>query len=395
MAGVEAFLEGDGSWCFNLALIRHDGMRVSFSSGAYRVESLSLLNSELGAYRELSLLLNGRGVMHRTLSAAHGGLEQEVLLAKLFPGTSAADFYIQVCQSTGFQVFSLIRKKQVDDLLEALAAIGVTVVSLSLGPFCLLPFMDYLPKEGNELRLERHHFVLSEGKVADYQLLAQDSESPKRIKLGEEEMSSRYFAAFAAAALEVQGGLYPMINTEGIAFHRDECYQKRGFQRGGKLLLATFLGILLVNSFFMFRYNSAASALGASRAQVSAGTVAELRKDIAERESLFSELPVQAPGKRHWAEMADRLALSMPAAISLDEMDFSPMDEGLSRHNRRPVFQERRLRIKGRCSRLAPLNLWLSDIRGQQFCHRAELLNYAHGSKEDLAEFTLEIVLVN
>lgn len=394
LAGVEVLLADGEVVDANLAIVKRTGNNVHFVRGEYGLTSFAAVRGHLPAGVPVALTVGGKGIIHRLLPENRGGSDAE-LLKQVLPNARSDDFYFQKSTFRGCTVLSVARRELVDGVMARLAAQGMVLLGIGLGPFTVELFNDYFPApDGGEFTLGRHRFVCHQGMIGRYELLPPEGVSPgKRVDIAGEQLNERLLPAFAAAFSVISDIPFAQPDVQQVHERADDHRHRWAFKRSGIALIAFFLILLLGNTLYFMHYTDKAAGFGGSDGLSIQNEIDALQRQFTEREALLDGLwPIEAP---RWgmAYMADRIAGTLPDGILLDEMAVYPRDEVLTRKQRRPVHTPSAIRIKGTCAGMPQLNQWMKQIRGLVFCQSVELDRYAFDERNGVGVFGLQLTL--
>ncbi|MBK1442524.1 hypothetical protein JHJ32_21170 [Parapedobacter sp. ISTM3] len=393
LTGVELLLAEGGRFVANLATVKRTGATVHFLRGSHGIMSFNAIKEEVSMAVPIVLTISGKGVVHRAIAGAQHAVG-DGLLKQVLPNARPDDFYIQRAELEACTMVSVVRRQVVDDIIAQLAAHGLVLLGLGLGPFAVQLFNDYLLYEGDEFIFGRHRLLLNKGAFAGYELLPEEQASVgKRVNVAGEQLNEWVVPAFAAAFAAISEIEVAQLPMRAVQERAADFRQQWAFRRSGVVLMAFFLIVLLANAFLFAHYNDMVAGFAGSDALALQKEIDVLRQQAAERETLLEGLWHTDSPRWGMAYMADRIAAELPSGILLNEMAMYPRDEGLSRKHRRPVHTPSAIRIKGTCTDMPALNGWVMDVRGLSFCETAKIEEYRFDGQHGVGTFILSLTL--
>jgi len=391
LVGVELLLDEGEALTANLAVVKRAGTKVHFVNGEYRLTSLESLSEHIPHGTPVALTIGGKGIIHRALAGAHDG----DALKQVLPNAKVDDFYIQKVETEGNTFLSVARKKLVDDLIARMDRQGIKLLGVGLGPFAVTLFGAFVFDGNRDARLlGRHRFVLQAGKPVRYELQPADRHRPAGgVDIAGEQLNEHLVVAFATAFAAISDVTSVQLPIPPLQARSEEHRQHWMFKRCGVALIAFFFGLLLVNTFFFMHYSNQIADSGGSDVQAIQREIDALRKQASEREALLGGIWYADAPRWGMAHLADRLAVTVPEGVLLNDLSVYPKDEALSRKQGRPVHTPSMIRIKGTCTDMPLLNGWIKQIRDLSFCQSVKLEQYQFDGREGVGIFGLSLTL--
>lgn len=369
--------------------------------GKKQWESIEKAEKELDKTIPVALVLNGKGVLHKTvtLSGADQVLNEQMLYT-VMPAVKPADFYVQLYQAgkTGF--FSLARRETVDKFLMELKGEGVKVIAISFGPFIFSATWPYIREEhgqGKMFMIGEHQLEMGESGIIGYQTLVADqcpTIDSEIVKIGDEQVEHEYVLAYAAAFSKVSGSVSGLqLTVEDVIASQDERRQQKLFRFGFTMALVFFF-VLLMGNFLFFGSLSDKNADLQEQVGFHQGNLdkmAAMQKEAAEKRSFL-----QATGWLHDDRLsfyADRLASTVPAGIRLTEVSLNPLDRKLSKSVNKQIFEQGSMAVLGVCRSPVELNAWMQEIGRQAWVKGVDRRNYTYDQSKGNGTFEFRVKL--
>lgn len=389
IAGVEAILNSDGKIMFNMVVLSIKKGIITIEKKIFGVEGLDDFVTQIPEGIAISLVLNGRGILHKKFNNLHEG-EYTKVIQEILPNANVEDFYLQQFINDSGNFVSIARKNVIDNLLSQLKERKQNIINLALGPFTvnfIIPLLEI--KEAISLP----NFILQFNKNEIKEIKTNNLPvTEKELFLGKEKLEINLLIAYSSA-LQM---LLPSVESvcadiDSVVQEKEEFVQKNIFKVAGWGVLIAFLMLLMVN-FFLFSYFSSESQQLLSKESISRSMITKmesLQKDVKEKESFLSNAGWLQSSKASF--YSDRIAASVPTSIRLTELRVNPINEKQSRQEKKNVFETNTLRIAGICNKPTELNPWINKIKEIEGVKIAEIENYTFDNKEREGHFKIVI----
>jgi Tfp pilus assembly protein PilN len=398
VTGLEVVLLADGQHLFRGAVLSLAKGVVTVQD-RWEAESLDQLQRQLDKNLPVALLLNGKGILHRQVLLEN--TEQAMddhLLASVLPAVKPAEFYVQHYRAETAGFFSLARRETVDRLLDMLQQQGLKVVRLGFGPFgfgSIWPFVGEGKEARSPVELPGHRLEMSEVGIIGYQATPlEGGSSTGTVKIGEDELEGQHVLAYASAfSCLVEMATAPVLKAGSVEATAEEHRQQKLFRAGAAVALLFFF-VLLLGNFLAFSSLSGQNAvlkgqMGSKKSSL--GQLNGLEREVKEkREFLTATGWLGAPRLSFYA---DRLAATLPAAISLTELSLYPVDQKRSKVEGKQVFQMGAIAVRGTCKNPVELNEWLKTVGQLAWVARVERQNYAFDEASGVGAFEFYLQL--
>ena len=381
VAGVHVRWVSAQQCVYTLCVLRQRKQVISVVDKRADITSLDELLNYLTSDVPVYLTVEGKGVLVRKVAD-----ERDDFLREIIPDAQAADFYTT---RHPHQFVSVVRRSVVDQTLAALTQRGQPVLAVCTGPFALNALVPFLSDEVTSLSVAGQQLTMVDQQISSVISIADHDEPDARYAIGDEVLPARYLLAYATA-------LRHFVPTEAVIAQegaQQEFRQRQLFTKALPLLLGFFLLALLINTAVYlptFRKHEALTEQ-ASAHRVVLNRLASLQKEVAEKETFLRTLGWQHTNQK--AALADRLATTVPAEITLTEVQVSPRDEAQHKKDKKQVFDNQTLWVAGQCSDVVVLNSWLSELEEQVWIHRLSDQQYAATSNDSFGSFSFTLWL--
>jgi len=388
-AGFEIVLLGDNKLQIRLVLLEVKNKQIITETKTDTIESLEQLKSYISSDTPLSIVLNGKGILHKKLSESS---DSSNAIQSILPNANAADFYIQKYTNEDKQFISIVRKSIADELIKLLTSQGFLVASLSLGPFLINSVLPLTESIGNSLSFEGHTLTIYNHGIIDYKPSPTSEEGS--IQIDEEVVENKFILSYAASFSELALG-HSQISIEDSFFaeQREELKHKNIFKIAGIGTLCFFLLVLMINFFLFDAYRKDLEKLTAQEAHYSGvlNKASSVEKEVKEKEAFLTDAGWFSASRTSY--YSDQIALTVPAAIKLVSLSVNPFNEKESRAKKKNIFSTGTIVISGECSRATELNPWLQKLKQIRQVYKAEIVNYTFDNKDRKGVFNIKILV--
>ena len=390
--GMEIHIRPDNSFSCRYCTVSLEKDSLSIDQKQEAEADRTSLFKKVPADKPLAITLTGKGILIKKIAATQEVSSEQ--LSQYFPNLKAEDFYLQNFQSGNTLYLSIISKQLVDEILQLAEKAGLKILLLSIGPFAVGQVLRQLNSYDHQLVFDGHRILYNksfEWEEYQYQPGA-NAEFP--IKIGIEPLKEQFLLAYATA---FQLALYERLNaaelevetvkSQLLQFKQDKVFKFRT----GALLMLTFL-LLLIN-FLVFNYYNEENAVLLSRVTQnteSTQSLNQLSKDIAMQESLLKKLGWHKGTSYAW--ISDQLGKSVPAGVSLTELQVNPLNATESNRLRKEVYETGKIKIKGESRELGPVNEWIYGLKELGWCKQVNLDSFSPATEGDNRVFELTLV---
>ena len=404
VTGVALTFQADGTWVADYCRVHRRKALVTVTQQGEGLYTGAAMQQALGPEpAAVAMALAGRGVLLRTLPLVSEGQPAAYAeaLAAALPGVNLADFYIQYQPtSVGVQA-ALIRKTVVDELLTELQAVGLWVVTLSLGAASVAALLPYLPASMKQQPLRAGNFLLypatdgAQFSRIDYQPSTTPADQVT-YPVGNEQLSAAQLLPYSAALSALVG---PVGGTEqGSAVPRaDELAREWGYRRWFqrlRLAVPVAILVLLLGNFL------ASQQLTTERGHLTARLgnnqqllehVQELRQATALKHAFLTTSGWAQPS---WnALCADRLAASLPAGLDLLSLEINPPQDPAVAAGKPAAFRHDVVIVRGQCHDAQRFNAWLQVISKLPWVQAVRDQNFTYDYAGGVGVFTFTLVV--
>lgn len=369
---------------FDVLPLRRKGTSLERQEGQFGITSLESAMALLKNKPAVVLVVSGKGVLTRKVSA---GLKGRKLLDAVLPNARLEEFYVQSLPIKNGVLVSVLRQHTIDQLFEALNNAAL-VVDLHLGPLCLLNYQILLSKRDN-FHVAGYRIEVDGDEVSG--LTSAPAESAA-MTIGSEVVPTEALLPFAAG-LQHFFQLQP-IQLQEVDFSTtiESVRHRQLFRKAGGVVLALLFTLLLAN-YLMFDhyknyYAELESSINLNKEQVL--RVESLQQQLAKKEELLASTGLL--NQQSLAVTADRIAGSIPEEIQLTRWEGRPLRGKLNTRNQ-PEFEQQSIEIAGTVSSSQVLNSWIKELTQLPPVKGVEIIEFDQVNLKEPGEFELRLNL--
>ncbi|HSZ72956.1 MAG TPA: hypothetical protein VK750_09795, partial [Cytophagaceae bacterium] len=138
IGSIELQMDSNGEVSIHWLLLSKRGQLLVIEKSGTLAGNFNALPSLIPTSLPLVLSCSGKGILHKKVQQQ--GSNQEKLFHNIFPNARISEYVIQYvpCSPDSFFV-SVMRKDQMERMMQEITALGYSVLSLSLGAFAVVP----------------------------------------------------------------------------------------------------------------------------------------------------------------------------------------------------------------------------------------------------------------
>ena len=391
VVGIEVLLLPDGQVEYSYVRLSRKNKLIVTDNMSFGITDLTNLQSIADHNTPVCLSLSGRGILHKKVRQASGDADKNLL--SIFPNINLNEFYIQRYIVGQDVIFSIIRRKTFDDVLDLFKQANLSIVSASLGPFAISKLLPIIELESNSVVIGSHQIAIENSLIAEYSFANQEYQN-RSFKIDKEIIPEVVVIAYATALQNLIFEKTPIaLDVADLNRWKEELINRRVFKVAGLAALILFFMALLVNFLLFNYYNQQYIELSADYSAYSVSKIEfdSINKKIAEREFFLQEAGWMKPSQISF--YADQIAASVPSSVLLREMSINPLDNGLTRAEKKHVFSFNRIMLSGVCNKPTDLNSWILSVKLMSWVSEVEIRNYTYDDKIHRGLFLLEIII--
>jgi Tfp pilus assembly protein PilN len=392
VAGVSLWITHEGYEASAIVLKQENGVvKIEKELNAVHFDDLLV---ELSEYKlPVALHIDGRGILHRSVEKNADQSEQE-LINIVMPNAKAAEFNIQSYDDHEKKQISIIRKDLLQTMLDGFVAKTIDVIQVYMGPLVSSRICLATADPCNTLNVKGWSLAFNEGQLVQIQQLVASAIDQKDLTLkGGEQLAARAIVPYAVAlsCMIYRNDAEFTFYSSSIKNLRGDWEQKRLFRQSFKIALAGVFLILFINTIFFVQGNMRNEQLTfevQSNEKVFS-RLESLKQEIARKKKFIAETA--------WGDFpraafyADRLAASVPENVWLTEINIHPMDEKMLKTDRKQLFKNKLIQIKGRSDNPIVINDWIKKLGDLDWIQKITNQEFEYSAHERTGIFSFHI----
>lgn len=392
--GIEIIFQPDSSKIYNLILLKQDKGVLFIEKSKEQITSVDDLKTFLPKNVPISVVLTGKGILHKTISFQEKDTEI-TLMHKVLPNAQIDDFLLQQIVVNNDVIISLIRKEQFQLIIDELAPLSQQIISLSLGPFiadCIFPLIAH-KDEQTTIDFLNYKLEYQNEQLTGYDLFAENTD--KHYDFSGNKVSSSLMLAFSAAlSIFLPNQLEIKNNVKAVATNNEEFFQKKVFKiRMGGALGILFL-LLLVNFLFFSTFFTKKNTLSAkvTLVQTQLQQYDTLVKRVQQKKDFLLEAGLLEDSRISY--YADQIAKDLSPSITLSELNINPIAKTITPEGDILTVTNKLIKVTGQSTQTTILNEWIKLLEKKSWIKNVHLVNYTQlRFPSEPGEFILEIYL--
>lgn len=391
-AGIELTFLSDGSFMINCIVLEVVKGKVVVAKTYYNLKSVNTLKGEINENTPVSLVINGKGVIHKKTNSI-----SESLPADIFPGINPNDFLFQYFEGLETPEIAIIRKNTIDKIIDDLAQIKINTVSLSLAFYDLEYITKFINHTG-EIPTTQYHIEFIDKKIQHYNLNSDEEKEvlvKPDINIDTIYVKSNFIIAYASAIkLLLQGINNSSIELDSIVENQKKIRQATLLKMYSLSILTLFLCLLLLNFFIYNHYYSKNNEL-LSKNQFSLQQKSRfdsLNKSLNIKKEFLAKTG-WIDNRRMISFYADRIAATVPDSVTLTSLNIYPAVSKLTYSTKQWVFQRDTLLINGECNDPSLLDDWLKEIGKIKNVTQSKISSYLFKKQGETGTFSAEVIV--
>jgi len=394
-AGLEIILLDNGVKKLNLSLLRKKRSVIEQISNISSDNSYTDIVKAIASGVPLNIAISGQGIITKKISIE--GIKENEIIHKVLPNANEKDFYMQKIKIDNTHTFiSLVRREQIDKILQELSELKLEIINCSFGPFCINNILPIICSELNTANLlintSIYNIDIKDGIINSIQIA--DEYSGKTIcKIGEDEIEGKYLVSYSSALTyfaqdSTNHPVIPYVESSSSNY-----IEKRVFSVLSKTILGTFLIILLINYFLFSHFYSKQNVLQSllDTQKSSMEKYDTLKSVLMEKEDFLSKSGFLGEPKTSF--YADQLAKDMPSAITLNEMSINPLKKSKDPEGQGISFSSGMIDLLGVCKDIIEFNNWVKLLKQLNWVKELKVLNYNYDKEGNQSHFSIEIYI--
>ena len=391
VSGVNMMIAANGDLSIQVCVVKAKGNQLEIAKKIVGLSSLRQLKEALPVKVPVALNLVGKGILVKQIE----GVEEINAnnFGRVLPNAKAEDFFMQQFVAGGYSYISLIRTSEAERWLEALATLGIEVLSLSLGPFVIQHVLPQLNFYGESIVFDGHLIQRDDqANWISYRHVANEG-ATFPIKLETEKLDEKLVIPYATAFQMILATDLPLIHAklDSLNTKLKSVLAERKITIISMITLSS-LFILLLFNFLLFTHFSTGNnklALKVGRSLKNVTDVDRLNADIKHKEALLDTLGWD--GRINQSVYIDRIAQLLPPEVAWQEIAVNPVDLSRQKEERNIKFLNRKIEVGGYSQKIMLVNEWIGRIKSLGWVKSVHLLNYSYDNEQNTGKFTIII----
>jgi Tfp pilus assembly protein PilN len=396
--GVEFVLLPDNTFEINAIVLQTEKSllnSIKKVSGIHTIEELATI---IDFKSPVVLIINGKGIVHRKINTTiNETYTPTALLNKVLPNANDNDFYIQQQPiDSANTIVSVVRAEIINEIIDQLRQKNIiNIVSCLLGPFCvnnLLPLINSNIIQNSYLCFANYKLLIHENQLIDIKV--NEEFSSDNIAMVGEDLAVKLVIPFAGAFsyfTHVEKGIF---NAPKIELIKEDFKQRQRFNKIALTTLVLSFFILFVNYFAFTAYWTEANKLSTQLIlnQTVVSKYDTLKKEYERKKEFLEQNGLLENAKTSY--YSDKLAATLPSSIKWTDLSIHPLKKKKTDAETTALFFDNKtIRINGKCQRSTDLNKWMKDIKKNSWVADLQLLNYTQDNAIDAGLFLIQLTL--
>ncbi len=338
---------------------------------------------EVDKKNPLVLVINASQILKKQVSL-DSKLDSVQKVIQAFPNLDLEKFYYEILDTKGLEMVSIGKKEHLNELFLALKNSGIVPSKVSLGVSDLGASIPYL----KDACIQGSNFQLQNVGGSDFKLKPDDSGQQTRLETNGLKLSNTSLLSFSGVLGYIMGSNKTTNLMDLNQQFKDRFQNYRIFNIGLKWGLGFMLATLLINFAFFSHYHRKVMAMESGYDIEQQQELLQSTKErVAQKEQRLDKVLGASSSKSTF--YLDRLGLSLPNTVLLDEMTYQPLLKPI-REGKAIQIERKSILISGQSSDKLQFAQWTELIEKKEWIETVEVLSYGYASKS-LDEFTLEI----
>lgn len=298
------------------------------------------------------------------------------------------DFYwYELPQQNGLFV-SVIRKKDVDDIIGDMAKLGLSLIDIAIGPLVvhsIKPLIGNIPSisvDGYSIKFEKD--VLTElGKHNDL-----DSGDMEVYPVGEEKLPKQYLLSFAAIVNYLYPNLASLKDARFLLEKQQEYKFKKAFNMVGMIALPSFLIVLLTSYLLLGYYQDKYLDLQVKieEQNVAYNKLIRLQEDKRNKEAMLNESGLSDSNFLTYYVL--QLTEQVPAQVTLASLNTFPSEKKI-KPKEKIQFQHNLIEIEGSALSNMAFTQWIKALKTLKWIDNLEIMDFTKDGKRNTFKIKL------
>lgn len=352
-------------------------LHISSNSSFDSLESIDNKFRNLPA----NLIITGNKVVYKKVVSS----SEDEMLAEVIPLSKKSDFIYRIYPIDDNKSWVVIvRKAIIINVLKEIKEKKIFVCNIELGPFSLCNITSLLDVSDSKIHIANNTLLIENDNIIDIV----QSDEKEDYSIDGECLNSTDLLSYSAAIS------YYISGNKGGDEEFKTTYEEYGYYRKIKIFLTSLAVVLLISltvNFMMFssyRVEQTYLKQTASLSKSELVRLDSLKSKIAYYKSLIKRNSLDR--KTIHSYICDRLIMRMPNGIILRRLSINAPKKKILK-NDLIKYTDSHLIIKGQCKSPRLLEIWLKNIRDEEFLDL--VIGHEYYSKAGIGEFRIDLQL--
>jgi len=386
LGSIEVQIDSTGELLLNwIVLSKKKQVLVIEKSGTLKAADFHTLVTCIPTSMPVVFSLTGKGILHKKIQQQGG--DKGKLFDYIFPNARIDDYVVQylLCTDNSFYV-SVIRKDQVERVVTEVSGLGYDILSLSLGPFALLPLLIITEYNNTSLIAGRHQLAFE--KQAPVEYMYSNEINTTDVDIAGNKIASQFLVAYANGFQYLVKGLervevaYPLLESGRKNYEEKKLFKVLSL--GG---LIFFFSLLILNTIAYSSLSEKNNALSSEYGSLQNVALSNKKntEEFNQKESFLSKSGWLNPAAISY--YSDRIAASLPGSIQLTRLSVYPVDESATRKEKKEIFSTNSISVEGISGNPTDLNNWMKRLNELKWITQVKVQDYKFDPKTNKGNF--------
>ncbi len=346
-------------------------------------DSFESLKESLTKQTAVFLIINDKQILSKKVE---GVFEYEKAIAMTFPNLKHNHFYCEVLQGHTDTFVAICRKEYIDAIIDDYQKDNYNVIGFSLGNLAASQLCSFV----KDTTLQTSNSSISFDNKTITEIASSDIiDHSVAYDINGLQIIPNNVLPLAGILRYYTGQKKTVSNFDAIIDNlKSDFKQKRIFELGLKVGLATIFVLLLVSFLFFSSYSSRIDQLTAELEvnKTHKSTLLKLTDQVQKKEQLVTDFSL-ASSKVSW--YLDQVGMTIPNAVLLVGIEFQPVLKN-SKKEEKISIQEGTIVIKGKSGNNNNFLKWINELEQLTWIEKVAIQGYGTG-KKTINEFELLI----
>ncbi len=386
---IEIRLQGDQIRYRQIGLKLAKGI-ISITNKTELTENLETILAPIKARTPLILLVNGYGILHRSLPSL--SISNQEIVGQILPNANAKDFIIQKTENGSNLLVSIIRKSMIEKQIKLFKSLEQWPVAIAVGNFHIKNIIPFI-ENTNQLATDFQLLIFdTNANLIDSFEKKQATEDPTApLYIGEDKLTASLVSAYAAAFCFLTGRMGDFEITKEI---KEEHLWADIFNKGKFVAGGVIASLLVLNTLFFYNFKDKKADLQRTVYihQDQFSQLDSMRISLSKQRSFLKNTRLTGFSKSSY--YADQIGHSIPKGISLEELVIFP-----EKKQKKPIKKDKlvdydfqKIKIQGKSDNSIRYNDWITNLKVLPWIAEVTHISYQELQNE-AGKFETEITI--